>query len=105
LAQKFKVQQEEVIRELKTGDKIEKAVESVYRARDEMVDCLLQSAKQIQESQASQEDGESKQQYDPIDLLEREGRQSSLQTMKIIRQMDEAVEWMNNMREHGVEFV
>ena len=83
--------------EFKAGDKIEKALLSVSKAREELTDCLInEGAKLEPEALAGK---------DPVETLQEQGRASHIRSIKLIKKMDEAVAWIKQIKENGLDFV
>ena len=97
LKTKFRIMQDSTVAEMKSGDKIEKAIKSVAKAREELTECLIQTGTNLEPDVLAGKD--------LIEALQEQGRASQIRSIKLIAKMDEAVAWMEQIREKGQDFV
>ncbi len=97
LKTKFRIMQDSTVAEMKSGDKIEKAIKSVAKAREELTECLIQTGTNLEPEVLAGKD--------LIEALQEQGRASQIRSIKLIAKMDEAVAWMEQIREKGQDFV
>lgn len=97
LKTKFRIMQDSTVAEMKSGDKIENAIKSVAKAREELTECLLQTGTNLEPDVLAGKD--------LIEALQEQGRASQIRSIKLIAKMDEAVAWMEQIREKGQDFV
>lgn len=97
LKTKFRIMQDSTVAEIKSGNKIEKAIKSVTKAREELTECLIQTGTNLEPEVLAGKD--------LIEALQEQGRASQIRSIKLIAKMDEAVAWMEQIREKGQDFV
>ena len=97
LKTKFRIMQDSTVAEIKSGNKIEKAIKSVAKAREELTECLIQTGTNLEPEVLAGKD--------LIEALQEQGRASQIRSIKLIAKMDEAVAWMEQIREKGQDFV